>query len=144
MEETAKLRKQLARTRVAMFVLVIFCVLFFIYGYVQKLVADRYLTELMRTEMVIKQSREEAERQREIAEQKYQEAQNQHSGQVQQQPTIDKLKAELENQRKLAEENQRIAAENEQRARQMESLAKLNEIAAKRALEECEKRKSSN
>lgn len=144
MEETAKLRKQLARTRIVMVVLIIFCALFFIYGYVQKLMADRYLVELMRTEMMAQQAKSEAEHQREIAEQKYREALNQRSGQVQQQTSIDKLKAELENQRKLAEGNQRIAAENEKRARQMESIAKLNEVAAKRALEECEKGRSSN
>lgn len=53
---------------------------------------------------------------------------------------IDQLKKELESQRRLAQQNQAVAAENEKRARQMEILVRQNEAAAKKALEECQKK----
>lgn len=98
MEQINQLRKQLKRTRILAFVVCIFCGLFLIYAYVQKLEADRNLFIAQRAQ------------------------------------------AELESQRRLAQQNQAVAAENEKRARQMENLARQNEAAAKKALEECQKK----
>ncbi len=41
MEEAVKLKKQLTRTRILSFVLLVFCVMFLVFAYIQKLDADR-------------------------------------------------------------------------------------------------------
>lgn len=56
-------------------------------------------------------------------------------------PTIEQLKKELEAQRKIAEQNLAIARMNEKQAMQMQHLAAQHELAAKKALEDCQNKK---
>lgn len=91
MEEVVKLRKQLTRTRVLVFILLAFCFVFLVFAYLQKLDADR-----------------------------------QHDRVVAIQNQMEDVKLD--------------AIKNAEQARHMEIVAKQSELAAKQALEECQKK----
>lgn len=94
MEETVRLRKQLKRTRVVAFILIVFSAMCLVYGQVQRMEAER--------------ERELSVQQKEIAEQAMAEAQRQEAMAAQ-------SRAEAERQRMLAEENAAIAAASKQK-----------------------------
>jgi hypothetical protein len=77
MEESVKLRKQLTRTRVVVFVLVIFSILFLIYGLMQRMEAEKQRSSWEKQTEIAEQVRAEAERQRMLAVQSQAEADRQ-------------------------------------------------------------------
>lgn len=159
MEDVIKLRKQLTRTRVIASILSIFCVLLFVFAYVQKLEADKLMELAIKQEMVAEQARAEAERQHMISMEMQAEAEQQKMQSValtaqtgESLETVEQLKKELEFQRKTADQHRVLAIKNAEQARQFELKAKQEEVraqqnaavaqraevAAKKALEDCQ------
>lgn len=155
MEQVAKLKKQLTLMRVIVFILLTLCFLFFVFGYVQKHEADMLSQESSELKKMAEAAQAEAQRQRLMAGQQLQIALSERAEAMKQKgmsedqavkageksETVDQLKKELEAQRKIAEQNQVIAKSNQARAVQMEILAKQKEAEAKKALDECLKKK---
>lgn len=78
MEQINQLRNQLKRVRIVAFVVCIFCGLFLIYAYVQKLEADRNLFMAQRAQAEADKQRMVAEHQRAIAMQEMKTAMSNH------------------------------------------------------------------
>jgi hypothetical protein len=150
MEDAAKLKKQLTLTRVAFFILLALCFLFFIFAYVQRLEAEKQMELAVELKMLSDQARADAERQHMISIQARDEAIMQkmqseeyaaRSGEKLE--TVDQLKKELEVQRRMAEQQKELAIRNAEIARQNEAraiIAKNAEIVANKALEDCKKK----
>lgn len=155
MEDVVKLKKQLTRTRVVVFILLTLCILFFVFAQIQtieakknmelanehKVMADQARAEAERQHMISVEARDEAVQQRMLSEE--------HVARSGEKPGIaEQLRKELEAQRKNTEQQKELAIKNAEMARRMEILAKQNEMIAKnnelearRVLEECQKSK---
>lgn len=155
MEDVVKLKKQLTRTRVVVFILLTLCILFFVFAQIQtieakknmelanehKVMADQARVEAERQHMISIVARNDAEQQRILSEEHAVKSGEKHE-------SVEQLKKELEAQRKIAEQQKELAIKNAEMARRMEILAKQNEMIAKnnelearRVLEECQKSK---
>jgi Na+-transporting NADH:ubiquinone oxidoreductase subunit NqrC len=125
MEDAVKLKKQLTRTRVFVFILVGLCFLFLVFAYVQMLEADRQATLAIEQKNMAEQARAEAERQLQLSLHMRAEAEQQARLSVvsgneasEKHETVENLKKELEAQRKIAEQSHAEAKRMEVLARQ--------------------------
>jgi hypothetical protein len=100
----------------------------------QKKIAEEARAEAEHQTMISIQARSEAVHQRMIS-------QESATTTIEKHETVAQLKKELEAQRKIAEQNEVLAIKNAEQARRVEMLATQSELLAKKALEECQKKK---
>lgn len=132
----------------------IISVLFFVYASiknteaeVQRELAYKLQRELQEVKELAERAQEEAKIHQMIAIDARHESEQRKSDEQKEDPSgksnqiIEQLKKELEAQRKIAEQNLAIARMNEEQAIQIQRLASQQELAAKKALEDCQNKK---
>ncbi|HET9053269.1 MAG TPA: hypothetical protein VFM90_03800 [Cyclobacteriaceae bacterium] len=147
--------KRARRTAIVLAASTVIAILFFVYAFIKKTEADAQRELALKLQMELQEVKEQAEQEKQkakmqqmVAMEARHEAEKQRAMSEQNavqsgsnNQIIEQLKKELEAQRKIAEQNLVIAMRNEKQAIQMQHLAHQNELAAKKALEDCQQKK---
>lgn len=161
MEQVEKLKRQLTRTRILLMVFAVLCALFATFAYIQKLEAETSFSVAVQQQKLAEQALQEAMKQEKVAQQERAFAQQHGATAQQENRSVEQLRKQLDEAQKFAERAQAnaeasknealrqkmLVEKNYQDARdlqaeaiRLQNLAIQNESAAKKALEECQKR----